>query len=586
MEIPQGNSIARLKDFQSQGLSLRHAQGRPFISHPFDKLRAGISSLTSSGSLHLDETTFFSFSYPANGIERPWEFDPLENKYWPRRHYTEQRLHAPDTPRDVKIVWEINRFKDLPAIAQAALITHEKKYAEEIERRIISWIDENPFASTINWASALEISIRLISWTASLILLRDAGFAIHANQKIARSIFEQASYLAGDLSIDRIVPTNHLIGEAAGLFVASMLWDFDGAKTFSKIARDILEREIIHQTTPDGVTREASSWYHQFVTHFFDLADRVASRSGVPMSESYLDRLAKMKTYLSAVTISGDVIRYGDCDDGWAIYFESEIDEWKTHIFGPAASRPAFEHGYFPEAEHAAFHLDESFCFIRAGSFGMGGSGFSSHAHDDFLSPIIFLNGTPVIVDPGTYVYNGDPKSRRKYRGETAHNGLVLRKGSEAVQRMNFGWHSVRPRAHIADVSFIDNQASEKPLIATYGHCTEWRDVVRYVALTKDIAIIRDEFKQQQNNPRAEWRFHLHPQWEHEMTMESGSIVFTNKHEQRIVFVFNGQFDTKQVEVYDFSPSYRVEQKALLVHLMTSVPQGAYEFRIAMESHT
>jgi len=569
-EISQSQEIASLKD-------------RTLLasSSVFD-----LPPSTTRDAQSLNETAYFSFSYITDEIDRPWEFDPLEGKYWPRRHYTEKNLHSPDTPSDVKIVWEINRFKDLPTFAQAALITHEEKYAMEIERRIISWIDENPFASTINWASALEISIRLVSWTASLVLLRQAGFPVHENPKIARSVFEQVTYLAGDLSIDKIVPTNHLIGEAAGLFVVSLLWDFDTAKVFSRIARSILESEIIRQTFSDGVTREASGWYHQFVTHFFDLAERTAARSGDSMSAQYLDRLAKTKTYLSAITIAGDVIRYGDCDDGWAIYFEADMEEWKSYIFGPAATAPAFEHGHFPVSEHAAFHVEDSFCFLRAGNFGMGGAEFSSHAHDDYLSPIIFLNGIPVVVDPGTYVYNGDPKSRRKYRGETAHNGLVLAGINTAEQKMNFGWRRVRPGAHLAEVSFIDAITSPKPLIATYGQCGEWRDITRYVALTKDMAIIRDEFNRPENNPQADWRFHLHPGWEHEMTMDSGTIVFTNKLGQRIVFVFKGEFDMKQVEVYDFSPSYRVEQKALLVHLTASAPHGAYEVRIAMESHT
>jgi hypothetical protein len=97
------------------------------------------------------------------------------------------------------------------------------------------------------------------------------------------------------------------------------------------------------------------------------------------------------------------------------------------------------------------------------------------------------------------------------------------------------------------------------------------------------MAIIRDEFKHPENNPKAEWRFHLHPEWVYEMTLDSGSIVFMNKQGRRIIFFIKGEFDTKQVEAYDFSPSYRVEQKALLVHLTASAPNGAYEFRIVME---
>jgi len=520
-----------------------------------------------------DENLFFTFPYQTR-LERPWEYDPFEQKHWPRRHYTEQKLHGPDTPRDVKIVWEINRFKDLTTLSQAALLTGDEKYAREAERRILSWIEENPFAGSINWASALEISIRLLSWTATLVLLRDSGFEVHSRASIARSVYEQAAYLAADLSMDKVVPTNHLIGEAAGLFVLCNVWDFPDRDTYSQTAREILEREILRQTFADGATREATSWYHQFVTHFFDLADRVSTRELQPMSAEFQERLSKMKTYLSALTVNGEVIRYGDADDGWAIYFEGDADAWKTYLFGPATTTPAFEHGYFPEAEQAAIHMENSFAFVRGGEFGMGGAGYSSHAHDDYLSPVIYLGGLPVVTDPGTYVYNGDKESRARFRGETAHNGLKVGRGSEAVQRMNFGWHRVRPNARLSSVEFSNDYA------IVLGKCAEWNGVSRKVMVGGAIAIVHDAFEHEQTS--AEWRFHLDPQWKHEFTTEQGSLGFSNKRGDHVMFVFKGQFDTKQIETYDFSPSYRVEQKALVIHLTAQKPLGAFEVRIAL----
>jgi hypothetical protein len=77
-----------------------------------------------------DENLFFTFPYALRRIQQPWNYDPIEATYWPKRHYTEVLLHAPDTPRDVKIVWEINRFKDLPILAQAASLTGDTKYRQ------------------------------------------------------------------------------------------------------------------------------------------------------------------------------------------------------------------------------------------------------------------------------------------------------------------------------------------------------------------------------------------------------------------------------------------------------------------------
>ncbi len=520
-----------------------------------------------------DENIFFTFPYKTRGIEQVWQFDPLEQKHWPIRHYTERNLHAADTPRDVKIVWEINRFKDLPALGQAAVLTRDKKYADEAELRLLSWIEDNPFAATINWASALEISIRLISWTATLLLLRKAGFDMHANPKIARSVYEQASYLAADLSTDKVVPTNHLIGEASDLFVVSVLWDFTKSKEFAEVARKILEEEIIRQTHADGATREASSWYHQFVTHFFDLVERVAP---TPMSAPYSERLGKMKTYLSAMTFGGSVVRFGDADDGWAVFFEGDREAWKTRVFGASETSASFEHGLFPKAEHVAYHIDNSFLFIRGGEFGMGGAGYSSHAHDDFLSPIIFLDTFPVLADPGTFIYNGDRESRAKYRTAEAHNGLILNDATRPRQRMNFGWLKVRPDALIFGSQLRDDSA------AAIGHYHEWPDHKRFVEIRPDVAFLIDTFEKQVTGT-CEWRLHLDPIWSLEGILESGNYGFTNAAGDHLLIVLRGAFEARSLESYDFSPSYGVKQEGLVLSLATSNPVGHFEIVFSVQ---
>ncbi len=226
LAVPNNDLVATLK--KSQDFS------------PDDKLSLDRETILAHADAMLrDENIFFSFPYRTIGIDRPWEFDPIENKYWPRRHYTERKLHDKDTPKDVKIVFEINRFKDLPTLGQAAFLTNDERYAREVERRLLYWIEENPFANSVNWSSALEISIRLISWTATLLLLEKAGFNIADNPKIQRSVYEQACYLAADLGTDKVISTNHLIGEAAGYTLRPLCGNF---KTIKRM-------QILHSTS-------------------------------------------------------------------------------------------------------------------------------------------------------------------------------------------------------------------------------------------------------------------------------------------------------------------------------------------------
>ena len=533
-----------------------------------------------------DENIFFSFPYRLQGIERPWEYDPLEKSYWPRRHYSERALHAADTPGDAKIVWEINRFKDLPTLGQAALLTGDAKYAEEAERRMISWIEGNPFASTINWASALEISIRLLSWTTTLALLSKSpptlgrgglGVRPEIHPKIARSIYEQVCYLADDLSTDKVVLTNHLIGEAAGLYIVASLWDFPGSRGFIRRAKKILAREMLRQTFPDGVTREASSWYHQFVTDFCDLVDRVAAATGDKFSEPFHARLAEMKAFLEMMMVAGSVVRYGDADDGWALFLEGDIAPWKHAVFGPAptmAKQPSMH--YHPYAKLVAAHLKNSFLFIRAGEFGMGGDGFASHAHDDFLSPIVYLAGFPVLVDPGTFVYNGDPHNRAKYRGADAHNGIIIGNGTGAEQRMNFGWNHIRLDAKIVESAFTVREAI---ITANYG---EWPQHKRIVKVNQNVSLIVDRFLQPLAKP-CEWRLHLAHEWKIFEEFHS-HYRFQNSNGNRLSVKLRGNFEKIELVTYDFSPSYRVAVPGTMLRFSALNPSGVFAMLLTIES--
>ena len=65
---------------------------------------------------------------------------------------------------DHKVIWELNRHQHLTLLAQAFLLTGRREYLDEAFRQIGSWLDANPFLRGINWASALEVAFRALSW--------------------------------------------------------------------------------------------------------------------------------------------------------------------------------------------------------------------------------------------------------------------------------------------------------------------------------------------------------------------------------------------------------------------------------------
>lgn len=516
-----------------------------------------------------DENFFFTFPYKTRGIEDPWNYDPLEQKYWQNKHYDETRVHSADTPKDVKIVWEINRFKDLPALAEAALITKDKKYADEVERRLLSWIECNPFGNSVNWSSPLELGARIISWSVSLRLLRGAGFRVDENNAIQGSIYEHAAYLTAALSTDKIVRSNHLIGEVTGLYVVSSLFDYSGAVEHREQAKAILQDSVLKQTYPDGVSRESSGWYHGFVTDFAEVAARVAYTSNDAFGAEFNTRLREMLTYKNSILGADGIIKYGDFDNGKAIELPSK---WRDAVFGVSPVTSGERKNLFNDAKHVSAKLDSNELFFRAGEFGWGGDGFSSHAHDDFLAPVVSMHRHPILVDPGTYVYNGDTENRDKYRVASYHNTIIIGDTSSPVLKPSFGWQKVRPDASI---DFFTENDDEVIAEASFG---EWKGQhLRRFRLTKELFTLEDHFELK-STQAVQWHFHFHPRWRIE---KLEGFIFALRDFRGHEFLFElseGELDFEVLD-YDFSGSYMERSRAKKIRLTTTLAQGAHHYR-------
>jgi uncharacterized heparinase superfamily protein len=62
--------------------------------------------------------------------------------------------------------------------------------------------------------------------------------------------------------------------------------------------------------------------------------------------------------------------------------------------------------------------------FIDAGDIGMLGRG--GHGHNDTLSFELWCDGSPLIVDSGTFTYSADVYLRNEFRRTQSHNTLVV----------------------------------------------------------------------------------------------------------------------------------------------------------------
>jgi hypothetical protein len=77
--------------------------------------------------------------------------------------------------------------------------------------------------------------------------------------------------------------------------------------------------------------------------------------------------------------------------------------------------------------EHAGIAVAKSGgSYLLVTNSRVGTNGFGNHKHNDSLSFEFHIDGVPLIVDPGSYVYTSNPDARNLFRGTGYHNTIQI----------------------------------------------------------------------------------------------------------------------------------------------------------------
>ena len=230
---------------------------------------------------------------------------------------------------DIKYLWEPNRHLHLVTLAQAYFLTGNRLYGKAFMLHLRSWIDQCPHPLGPNWSSSLEGAIRLINWSIAWQLIGGCDSQLFTDEQgksfrsdWLESIFQHMYFISGHFSRYSSA-NNHLIGEAAGLFVGANTWPYWHALTdrWRSDSQKILLREAQKQIHPDGGTCEQAISYQQFVLDFLILSLLSARPLGITFPETYLLKIETMIDFISALMdCKGNMPMIGDADDGFAVH--------------------------------------------------------------------------------------------------------------------------------------------------------------------------------------------------------------------------------------------------------------------------
>jgi len=333
---------------------------------------------------------------------------------------------------DHKIIWELNRHQHLVVLAQAYLLTGESRNVDEICGQLGSWIAQNPFHRGINWASALEVAFRALSWIW-IDQLVGPNMPAAFRARWLHMLYLHGCHLANNLSF-YYSPNNHLVGEALTLHALGLY--FSGlrrASYWEKVGACVMREQMDRQIRDDGSSFEQSTYYQRYLFDMFALHGSLASPG-----REYCAKLKQMAEFLQAVAgPSGHLPLLGDDDGGHLPLAPSR----------PPAGAGNWQSKLFPDAGLAVMNCGDTHAIVDGGPFGALHAG---HSHSDTLSIVLRSGDDEILIDPGTYTYTGEPEWRDWFRGTRAHNTICIDARDQAVPAGPFRWDS-KPQVKILE---------------------------------------------------------------------------------------------------------------------------------------
>jgi len=332
---------------------------------------------------------------------------------------------------DLRWVWELNRHQYLFTFARAYGLTGEPVFAERVGALVAGWRKANPYGQGPNWSSALEVAVRALSWLWALPLVWPPPLL----REWAAGLYEHYYYLANHLSL-YTDPTNHLIGEAAALWMLSVaLPGLPGAARYERQSMEVLAREVARQVSADGVSREQSTGYQRFVLDFCRQVVQVAARAGRMLPPVIGERTWAMGRFL-ALLGGDDAPAIGDSDDGRAVPLPQLGDEEAWWL--DWAEEPPAAPGGFPEGGYCYFAAGDLALLFDVGPLGLWPN--ASHGHADALSIQVKVGERWVLGDPGTGAYAANRQVREALRSTAAHNTVTVDGAGQADPLDTFKW--------------------------------------------------------------------------------------------------------------------------------------------------
>ncbi|QQL44306.1 heparinase II/III family protein [Sulfuriroseicoccus oceanibius] len=280
---------------------------------------------------------------------------------------------------------------------------------------VFDWIERHPPVKGACGWEPYPTSLRLMNWALLFGVRYREQFVADGefHDAVMASIAKQVRWL--ELNLETHIQANHLLENLAALACVGSVLEGTQARATLKRVMPLLERELAEQILPDGLHYERSAMYHLRMLWLVEMLGATMSpveeRSLSLGSSDLGDLAARMRGALGMMRHpDGGIAQFNDAvrgvyNDGWSD--APEIGAWAL-----------------PDAGYYGFrNVDGDYLAVDAGAIGPDYQ--PGHAHADYLSFELSLDGQRIITDTGVGTYDAG-EMRRFDRSTAAHSTVEV----------------------------------------------------------------------------------------------------------------------------------------------------------------
>lgn len=410
-----------------------------------------------------------------NGIFRRFDYTPVtegEKPQWLKGVYRErQHLHCLQVPindvagEDVKLTWDLSRFKWVTQLALAALHSQEpQKYMDRLNLLTTDWLRQHDYQSGVLWFCSQEVSLRGLQLMLSTELLGGAPTS---------SLLElmEQSYKRVKASIHYALAqqNNHSYTELMFLFYAARFLGKYGITIEHPPERRQVAALVKKLIQPDGSCAMPSLNYHRVFcdlsAHFAVLDDYL--NVGLWRDGTMRICATRMIRFLENVIEpqSGGVPNIGHNDGSQhAFQFTPAMDYVPTLLLMSAVFGVPIAKKFKSKAENVYLFgrtpvYADTPTVMQFDDFGLlivDKPKYRAYLkyprnrfrplQSDFLHLDVWAGGKNILHDSGTFSYN--PPTPDDLDDDVAHNGLVVL-GKPFVKKLSRFLYAYWPNAQV-----------------------------------------------------------------------------------------------------------------------------------------